>query len=156
VRAIGGVREEERRYCRTTWRKSQMSTAQTKSAPELTPKFRHVRLELAREKGHPTGDRGHGYDLVVPLDEEGRLDAAEWKTHQAACRVRRFLEGETDLVGRLRRKPGGTWFFDYAEGEDDDEIGFRLGEERFVPGEYVSIRSGGTMHTYQVKLVERL
>lgn len=132
------------------------SPVETNAAPKLTPNFRHVRLELAREKGHPDGDRGHGYDLVVPLDTEGRLDAAEWKTHQAACRVRRFVHGETDLIGRLRRKPGGTWFFDYAEGEDDDEIGFRFGEERFVHGEYVSIRSDGAMHTYQVKLVERL
>ncbi|MBB4001979.1 hypothetical protein [Aurantimonas endophytica] len=133
-----------------------MSTAGTNATPELTPNFRHVRLELAREKGHPEGDREHGYDLLVPLDAEGRLDAAEWKTHQAACRVRRFVHGETELVGRLRRKPGGTWYFDYAEGEGDDEVGFRLGEERFVPGEYVSIRSGDAMHTYQVKLVERL
>ncbi|UIJ73209.1 hypothetical protein [Aurantimonas sp. HBX-1] len=132
------------------------SPANTKAASQLTPSFRHVRLELAREKGHPDGDRDHGYDLVVPLDAEGRLDAAEWKAHQSACRVRRFLQGQTDVVGRLRRKPGGTWFFDYEEGEGDDEIGFRLGEERFVQGEYVSIRSGDAMHTYQVKLVERL
>jgi hypothetical protein len=127
----------------------------TKST-EPTPKFRHVRLVLAREKGHPSGDRSEGYDLVVPLDVEGRLDPAEWKTHQAACRIRRFRHGEEDLVGHLRRKPGGQWYFDYTEGEDDDESGFRFGDERFIAGEYVSIRSGGTMHTYQVALVKEL
>ncbi|MDN2566674.1 hypothetical protein N1F89_10610 [Aquibium sp. A9E412] len=126
------------------------------AASERTEDFRHVRMELAREKGHPMGDRGDGYDLVVPLDAEGRLDAAQWKKHQEACRVRRFRPGAEDLIGRLRRKPGGTWYFDYAEGEDDDEIGFRLGEERFVPGEYVSVRSDGAMHTFQVTLVEKL
>ncbi len=122
---------------------------------QLTPGFRHVRLLLAREKGHPVGDTEEGYDLLVPLDEEGRLDAAEWKKHQEICRVRKFSDGEEDRIGRLRRKPGGQWYFDYVEGESDDEIGFRLGEERFVLGEYVSIGSGGTMHTYQVARVEK-
>ena len=121
---------------------------------DLTPNFRHVRLLLAREKGRPEGDREEGYDLLVPLDAEGRLDAAEWKAHQDVCRVRQFRQGEKDRIGRLRRKPGGQWYFDYEEGERDDEIGFRLGEERFVTGEYVSIRSAGAMHTYQVARVE--
>lgn len=124
-------------------------------AKDLPPNFRHVRLLLARERGHPQGDPGEGYDLLLPLDESGRLDPAIWKASQAACRVRRFA-GDTDVaIGRLRRKPGGQWYFDYAEGEDDDEIGFRLGEERFVTGEYVSIGNKGTMHTYQVSLVEK-
>lgn len=125
-------------------------------ADRPTPKFRHVRLLLAREKGHPSGDRNEGYDLVVPLDAASRIDPIEWKAHQAACRIRRFRPGQEDLVGRLRRKPGGQWYFDYVEGDDDNEIGFRLGDERFVQGEYVSIRSGGTMHTYQISLVEKL
>lgn len=122
---------------------------------ELTPNFRHVRLTLAREKGHPSGDPTDGYDLVIPLDTEGRLDPAEWKAHQAACRIRRFRPGEQDLIGKLRRKPGGQWYFDYASGDDDDDIGFHLGDERFIPGEYVSIRNGSTMHTFQVVSVEK-
>jgi hypothetical protein len=108
---------------------------------DLTPNFRHVRLLLARTAGHPQGDREEGYDLLVPLDEAGRLDAATWKTHQAFCRV--------------RRKPGGQWYFDYEEGDADNEIGFRLGEESFVTGEYVSIMQDGTMQTYQVARVEK-
>lgn len=122
---------------------------------DLTARFRHVRLLLARESGHPAGDRQEGYDLLVPLDAEGRLDAGDWKTHQAACRVRHFRNGDTEKVGRLRRKPGGTWYFDYVEGERDDEIGFKLGEERFITGEYVSIGRAGEMHTYQVARVEK-
>lgn len=125
------------------------------SLNDLTPKFRHVRLLLAREKGHPAGEHGDGYDLLVPLDTDGRLDAAEWKAHQGVCRVRRFRDGENDLIGRLRRKPGGQWYFDYAEGDEDDEVGFRLGEERFVTGEYVSIGGQGIMHTYQIARVEK-
>jgi hypothetical protein len=122
---------------------------------DLPPSFRHVRLLLARERGHPQGEPDEGYDLLVPLNESGRLDPAIWKVNQAACRVRRFA-GHADVgIGRVRRKPGGQWFFDYAEGQDDDELGFRLGEERFVTGEYVSIGSKGTMHTYQVARVEK-
>ena len=61
---------------------------------DLTPKFRNIRLLLAREKGHPEGDRQEGYDVLLPLTAEGRLDAAEWKSHRALCRVRRFRTGE--------------------------------------------------------------
>ncbi|UVC17929.1 hypothetical protein [Mesorhizobium onobrychidis] len=125
------------------------------SLQDLTSKFRHIRLLLARERGHPEGDREEGYDVLVPLTNEGRIDAEEWKSHQASCRVRRFRTGEEDLIGRLRRKPGGQWYFDYTDGDRDDEIGFHLGDERFVTGEYVSIERNGAMHTYQVARVER-
>ena len=121
---------------------------------DLAPSFRNIRLLLAREKGHPAGDREEGYDLLVPLDSDGRLDAVEWKSHQAACRVRSFHPGG-ERIGRLRRKPGGQWYFDYVEGDRDDEIGFHLGEERFMTGEYVSIGRPGAMHTYQVARVEK-
>jgi hypothetical protein len=122
---------------------------------QLPSDFRHVRLLLAREKSRPAGDRDEGYDLLVPLQEDGRIDAATWKKHQSSCRVRSFRPGQKDRIGRLRRKPGGQWYFDYEEGERDDEAGFRLGDERFVTGEYVSIAHGGTSHTYQVARVEK-
>ncbi len=125
------------------------------SLNDLTPNFRHVRLLLAREKGHPVGETQEGYDLLVPLDAENRLDAGDWKTHQQHCRVRFFRAGEEDRIGRLRRKPGGAWYFDYEEGDADDEIGFRFGEERFRVGEYVSVGHGGRTHTYQVARVEK-
>jgi len=122
---------------------------------DLTPNFRSIRLLLAREKAHPTGERETGYDLLAPLDPDGKLLSAEWKSHQTACRVRQFGAGSSDRIGRLRRKPGGQWYFDYAEGERDDEIGFRFGDERFVVGEYVSITADGNEHTYQVARVEK-
>ena len=121
----------------------------------LPANFRHVRLLLAREKTHPEGARDEGYDLLIPLDQEARLDPRLWKIHQASCRVRRFDGNGNVKIGRLRRKPGGQWYFDYEEGESDDEIGFRLGEERFLTGEYLSIGSRALMHTYQVARVEK-
>lgn len=128
----------------------------TATASKLSTKFRHVRLELAREKEHPQGSHEYGYDLVVPLDDDGSLDSKEFMAHRAECRVRRFRPGAEDVIGCLRRKPGPQWYLDYRGGEDDDEIGFRFNDERFVPGEYVSISSDGVMHTYQVKLVKKL
>ena len=116
----------------------------------LSEKFRHIRFELAREKSKPLGDSNDGYDFLVPLDDDSHIDVEEWKRHRDACRVRRFQPGKDDMIGRLRRKPGGQWFIDYAEGDEDDETGFRFGEERFIVGEYVSIRDGDDMHTYQV------
>lgn len=125
------------------------------SLKDLTPNFRNVRLLLAREKNHPGGEQDIGYDLLIPLDGEGRIDSADWKKRQAVCRVRKFSADREDRIGLLRRKPGGQWFFDYAEGDKDDEIGFRLGEERFAVGEYVSVGRKGSMHTYQIARVER-
>lgn len=122
---------------------------------DLTPNFRHVRLLLGREKEHPAGEQDEGYDLLVPLDADGRLDPHEWKTHQAVCRVRRFDRHGDVKIGRLRRKPGGQWYFDYEDGEGDDEPGFRLGEERFITGEYVSIGQGKDYHTYRIVRVEK-
>ena len=114
--------------------------------------LRHVRLLLARESGHPDGDSAHGYDLVLPLGEGGRLDAEEFKRVRDLCRVRRFRPGENDAIGKIVHGPGGLWKFDYADADtSDDEAGFRFGDERFVTGEYVSVREDdGEMHTFVV------
>lgn len=117
--------------------------------------FRKVHLELAREPGQPDGDSGHGYDLLMPLGPDGRIDAVAWKANRAATRVRRFRRNEPDQIGVLARKPGGSWYFDYAAGDTDNEPGFRFGDEAFVAGEYVSIREqDGRMHTFRVISVE--
>lgn len=124
--------------------------------PDLPPEFRKIHLELARERDHPQGSRAIGYELVTPLDQESRLSAELWRKHRDHCRVRRFTEGQDDARGRLARKPGGSWFFDFDPGrESDDQQGFRLGEERFMPGEYVSIGDEhGAMRTYRVVSVQ--
>jgi len=123
-------------------------------ATDLPSSFRHVRLVLAREKAHPDGTLEEGYDLLLPLDSERRIDAAAWKANAEICRVRAFGQGP-DRIGRLRRKPGGQYYLDYADGVQDDEAGFRLGDEQFVLGEYVSIHKADGMHTYRVARVEK-
>lgn len=115
----------------------------------------HILLHMARSREFPNGSAVHGYAFRAPLDAEHRIDLARWKTQREHCAVRRFWPGEPDEHGLLVHKPGGkggaTWAFDYEAGSDDDEAGYRLGEHRFVPGEYVSIRGeDGVLHTYVV------
>lgn len=112
----------------------------------------HIVLELAREPGHPLGDRAHGYHLYLPLTPEGHIDAHAYKDVAQNCRVRRFRPGEPETHGRILHGPGGRWLFDYNDKEDpDDEVGFRLSSECFAPGEYVSVREDdGKLHTFQV------
>ena len=113
--------------------------------------FHHVRLELARESDHPVGDPGFGYDLVIPLGPGGKLDKAACRTQHDHCRVRRFRNDATEAVGRLAQSDDGQWFFDFDSGEADDEFGFRLDDECFAPGEYISIRAAdGAPHTFRV------
>ena len=115
--------------------------------------LKHIRMELARDHDFPQGSRDHGYLLVAPLDNMDRIDAAEWKAHREQCRVTRFWGDQEHEVGHLVRKPGGAWAFHYDihGNEDDDETGYRFGDERFRPGEYVSIREqDGEMRTFRV------
>lgn len=121
---------------------------------QLTAKFRRIRMELAQKKGHPVGNPHEGYDLLVPLDDCGRLDADEYKHHQSLCRIRRFRPKGADLYGRLVHKPDGQWYFEYANG-DRDELAFQWSGEHFLWGEYISVQSGGTIHTYRITLIEK-
>ena len=49
------------------------------------------------------GEPSDGYDLLLPLGEDSRIDAAGWKANQEACRVRQFTDDATVAIGRLRR-----------------------------------------------------
>jgi hypothetical protein len=117
--------------------------------------LKQIRLELARDKQFPEGSRERGYEFAAPLDTEGRLDPSEWKKTRDKCRVRRFWPGETNEFGRLVRKPGGSWAFDYnPEEASDDEPGFKLGSHKFILGEYVSFKEhDGVMRTFRVASV---
>lgn len=118
--------------------------------------FKRITLHLARSKEHPEGSSRFGYELVVPLSSDGRIDPTVWATHKDACRVRRFRNGEADAVGRVVHRAGGEkgarWIFDYDRTTQfDDEAGYRLGDHVFAPGEYVSIRDEDEeMHTFRV------
>lgn len=121
--------------------------------------LRQIRLELARDPDHPEGSRDRGYELIVPLDGKGRIDAAAWKELRDRCRVRRFWVGEEEEVGHIVHKPGGAWAFHYDIRGDvvHDETGFRFESHAFIPGEYVSLKEqDGMLRTFRVTSVLEL
>jgi hypothetical protein len=134
-----------------------MSVSSKPSEHPLPRSFRRIHLELAREKGYPAGSRQIGYNIIAPLDSEGRIDAELWRRHRAACSVVRFRPDEDRDIGHLVHRPGGSWAFHYdIQGDEDDEVGYRFQDERFVPGEYVSISEDDGLHTFRVVSVEPL
>ena len=123
----------------------------------LPAQFRQIRIALAREPGHPEGDAEVAYILVAPLDSNDRIDPKLWREHRDACRVARQRPDEQDRYGHLVHRPGGGWAFHYdGEATVSDEVGFHFADERFVVGEYVSLKESGKMHTYRVTTVSYL
>jgi hypothetical protein len=123
----------------------------------LPAQFRQIRIELAREPGHPGGDTRVAYVIVAPLDADDRIDPTLWREHREACRIARLRPDRPDDHGRLVHRQGGGWAFHYDGGANmPDEVGFHFADERFVSGEYVSINEGGKMHTYRVASVLHL
>ena len=125
---------------------------------DLPANFRSIRLELAREPRHPEGDSHIGYTVVAPLEKDGRLDIEAARAYGQACRVVRFHATREHEEGYLRRRPGGSWAFhyDFDDGAEDDDPAYRLGDHRFVYGEYVTIHEDEGEHTYRVVSVEPL
>lgn len=128
----------------------------TKTA--LPGNFRRIRLELAREPGHPGGDQHTGYVIVAPLDSDGRIDPKAAHEHRDACTVVRMRAGAEPEHGRLRRRPGGSWalHYDFEGGGEDDDPGYRFDEHRFVTGEYVTVMEDAGAHTYRIAAVQAL
>ncbi len=119
--------------------------------------FAKIRLRLAREHDHPQGSQEHGYDLVLPLDNAGRIDGDLWKSHRDLCRVVHYRSNEEHDVGHLVRHPGGQWAFHYdIKGDDKDAAGYHFADENFIVGEYISVIEDNRPHTYRVITVERL
>ena len=119
--------------------------------------FNHIRLELAREPGHPHGDPRTGWDIVAALDDEGNLDLSGCRQDPGRCRVRRFTRDATIATGRLRHRGDADWVFDLQPDEGLDDAGYRLGSNRFVLGDTVSIVSpDGVAHTYGVERLQAL
>lgn len=134
------------------------TTSKKRSSKEthLPESFRHIRLELAREPSNPDGRADYGYLLWVPLNTQGKIDEAYWKDYRDYYRVLKFRPGQPSEIGHVIHSVSG-WKLHYdIAGKDPDEAGFHLEDERFVPGEYISIRdSDKNTHVYKVSTVER-
>lgn len=119
--------------------------------------FFKVQLRLAREPGHPEGSDLQGYDIVVPLTKERRIDASAWKKNRELCRAVHYRDSDEHDVGHVVHLPGGAWSLRFdIRGDDEDAIGYRFGSEHFIVGEYMSLREGEALHTYRVTAVEEL
>src|ERR1700732_4347504 len=98
----------------------------------LPPQFRHIRIALAREPGHPGGDDEVAYIFIAPVDADGRIDQKLWRSHREACRVARQRPNEEDQLGYLVHH-AGAWRFHYDdEAGLPDDVGFHFADERFV------------------------
>jgi hypothetical protein len=122
---------------------------------DLPRSFRRIRLELAREKGHPDGSAQDGYEVIAPLTKEDRIDAALWMQYRDVCGVVRFRANEEHRRGHIVHRPGGTWAFHYDDSVEDD-AGYHFQDERFQIGEYVSVGDGRLQHAYRIVSVEHL
>jgi hypothetical protein len=120
----------------------------------LPAQFRQIRIELAREPGHPEGDASFAYVIIAPLDANDRIDPTLWSEYREACRITRLRPDEEDDYGHLVHRHGG-WVLHY-DSNKPDALGFHFADERFVAGEYVSIHEGSKMHTYRVVSVSHL
>ena len=136
-------------------------TATKPSTPEVTAgqadrMLQRVRLELARCHDFPNGSHAHGYDFIVPIDQNGHIDLDAWRLVRERCRVRRFWEGDPDEVGHVVHKRGGAWAFHYDIRGDaaHDEPGYHFETHKLMPGEYVSIKEqDGVLRAFFVKSV---
>ena len=112
--------------------------------------WKRVRLELARSHEFPEGSNRHGYEMVLPLSADDRVDEKTLAAAPEVATVHRFWEGEGDAVGQLMRV-SGRWQISYAVGTADDEPLHRFTEHRFKEGEYVSVRTAeGAEHAFKV------
>jgi len=109
-----------------------------------------IRLEVARSHDFPTGSTRHGYEMVLPLLADGRIDEKALKATPEPATVHRFWEGEGDAVGQVKHQRG-RWIIVYDPGGPEDEPLHRFAEHRFRVGEYVSVREGAhAEHAFKV------
>ena len=114
---------------------------------DIPEHFQVVHLDLAREPDRAQGSANDRYTLLLPLDPDGRILEAEARRYPDYCRVSRVDPEGGIARGLMRPGPGRNWRFDFGETE---EAGFRFGEERFIPGEHVTVLRDKRQHTYKV------
>ncbi len=75
----------------------------------LPAQFRRIRIELAREPGHPEGDGGFAYIIVAPLDTDDRIDPTLWREHRedAGSRDCGRTNGTTTVISFIGRAAAG-------------------------------------------------
>lgn len=96
-----------------------------------------VKLELAHSREFPNGNTACGYELMLPLTSDHRLDYRAWPQHRLGNSVCRFWPKE-EWRGELKHDRDG-WYFAFGYGEARDEAVLRRGDDRFIVGERIPI-----------------
>jgi hypothetical protein len=111
------------------------------------PQLHTVLMKLAanpgpRAPGQPEDGAEEGYEMVLPIGTDGRLDAEAWQADPAACTVRGFVPGQPDWAGRLMLGELG-WRIEPATEDGADAPAWRLEAQAVRPGDYVTVREAG-------------
>jgi hypothetical protein len=96
-----------------------------------------VKLELTHSREFPNGNTACGYELMLPLTSDHRLDYRAWQQHRHGNSVCRFWPKE-EWRGELKHDRHG-WFFAFGHGEARDEAILRRDDHRFIAGECIPI-----------------
>jgi hypothetical protein len=109
-----------------------------------------VTLALARCREFPGGDPRRGYELLLPLTKDRRLDLAAWRGRRHGNPVRRFSSDLGVAWGELRHDRNG-WFLAFGHGEAGEEASFAEADGSFALGEEVPIVDwDGQIRIYRV------
>lgn len=115
-----------------------------------------VRIILARTPQFPQGSASHAYELIVPLDEDNRIDQAAFNAFPARASVQHVVPNQPAKRGAILLR-NGRYAFSYAPGDADDETIYHLENHPLGIGDYVTITEpGDEAKPYRVESVSPL
>lgn len=114
-----------------------------------------LRLERCPQLRCFTGDPATGYELTLPLDRDGEIDALMLARDPARWRVRRFAAGQADLNGGFVRDPLGSWIVRYADDQQLRSDSFAR-SVRFHLHSIINVIEGREVWAYRIASIEPL
>ena len=111
-----------------------------------------VRLERCPQLRCFSGDPNTGYELTLPLDRDGEIDALMLSRAPSLWRVRRFEQGHDDLTGSFARDPLGAWIVRY--GNDPARSDGFAASVRFCANSLINVVEGKEVWAYRVTAIE--
>lgn len=119
-----------------------------------TGRFSRVTMQRVAGSRPPQGRAGTSYEIDLPLDPDGQIDATSWLDRPDQCRVKRLRDGEAGEVGRLARDAHGRWYFDYGAQEKGGRHRGLTGD-RFHVGQFIGlVEDDGDLQTYRIVSIE--
>lgn len=111
-----------------------------------------VRLERCPQLRCFSGNPSTGYELTLPLDRDGEIDALMLSRSPSTWRVRRFEQGQDDRMGNLVRDSLGAWLVRY--GNDPARSDGFAASVRFCPNSLINVVEGKEVWAYRVTTIE--